>query len=166
MPTHPPRLRNRLVLSAAVLLVFAFTLQFFESPLAAWSAAHAEGPGQRAAGVITALLATTPTVLQIVALCLATAALCGVSRGLQWWGPARRALLSLALASFARPELKNWAGAHLPDPLWRLWSALSAEQVSALSHGFGASQLAAALLGAVAGYLCLAELWGSTRVTL
>jgi hypothetical protein len=105
-------------------------------------------------------------VLQIVALCLATAALCAVSRRLQWWGPARWALLSLALASLARPELKNWAGAHLPDPLWRLWSALSAEQVSALSHGFGASQLAAALLGAVAGYLCLAGLWGSTRVTL
>jgi hypothetical protein len=144
--------RRRLVVSGALLLAAAFSLRFFESPLAAWSAAGADGSPRWDIGALTLALSVVPTVLQILALSLASVALVGRSSRSLPWIPFFWAAVSLGLACLGRPELKSWAAANLPAPLWRLWVDLSAGQVSALAHGFGARQVVAALAGvAVAG---------------
>jgi hypothetical protein len=161
-----PRPRGWLVLGAGALLIVAFGVRFFDSQIADWSTAHSEGPGRGEVRVLTFLLTALPTVLQITALCLATVALLGVSRHARLWVPTLWALLTVLLGLMAQPALKSWAAARLPAPLWRAWSMLSAGQVSALSHGFGAGRLAAALIGAGVGAVWLTALYrGNTRIT-
>lgn len=151
------RLRSRLVISGALLLVVAFALRFLESPFAAWAVAHANGSPGAAVAALALMLSTLPTVLQITALSLATAALVRPARALLLAVAAFWAALSLGLAYLVRPELRDWA-AQLPAPLWRAWAGLSAGQLSALSHGFGARQIWAALAGAVLAGACLEAL--------
>jgi len=142
------RVRGRLVLGAALLLAAAFALRFLESPLAAWSTAHADVSSRWGIAALTVAFYLLPTVLQIVALSLASAALLGAQRPLLSYIPFFWAAVQLLLAWLGRPELRSWASAHLSPPLWRLWAELYAGQVSPLSHGFGARQVVAALLGA------------------
>lgn len=161
------RLRGRLVVTGALLLAAAFTLRFLESPLAAWSAAHANAASDSGIAAFTLIFSIVPTVLQIVAMSLASAALIDASVWALPYIPLLWAAVHVLLAWLGRPELRNWAAAHLSLPLWRLWAGLSAGQVSALSHGFGARQVMAALLGAAIAAACLTPLRreGRARVT-
>ena len=165
------RVRGQLVLGAALLLIAVFALRFLESPLAAWSTAHAELSSRWDIAALTAAFSLLPMVLQIVALSLASAALLGGPRRLLPSIPFLWAAVQLLLAWLGRPELRSWASAHLPPPLWRLWAELYAGQVSPLSHGFGARQVVAALLGAALASAALRRLRRQlpvpvTRVTL
>jgi len=153
MPTI--RLRRRLVFGSAVLLAAAFAVRFCESPLAAWSAAQADGTPRWDVGLLTIVVSGAPTVLQIVALSLASAALLDARPRVLRYVPLFWAALQVLFAWLGAPGPKSWAAAHVASPVWRLWAELSAGQVSALSHGFGARQVVAALLGAAIASACL-----------
>lgn len=153
--------RGRLVSGGALLLGAAFAWRFLESPFAAWAAGHASAHWNVAA--LALVFAAVPTVLQIVALSLATAALPRVPLRALPYVPFLWPALHLLLGWLGRPELKSWAATHLSLPLWRLWTGLAAGQVSVLSHGFGARQVVAALLGAAIASACLRPLWRAHR---